>query len=364
MTVSDGLLDQLEHAMAGAGLARRADALRRVTDLFMSGTGSFSDAQIDLFDEVMTRLVDGLEIATRAAFGSRLATSTDAPLKVIRLLAFDAAIEVAGPVLSQSPRVSDEMLVENANSMSQDHLLAISKRKELDASVTDVLLERGNEAVVSSTAGNEGSRFSDNGFSKLVERSEHNAKLALCLWSRPDVPRQVLMSLFQRVSDEVRTALEAARPREVQKIRAAVAVASERIQTVARTGSPAHREAREDVERLYALGELDEGTLLHFAARKDFDRTAVALSLICNLPLNLVELGLVQRRFEQLLVIAKAAGFSWETAKALLLLKASAQGDVVQSELDQCFATFTRLQQKTACTALRFYRLRDQAGRA
>jgi hypothetical protein len=47
-----------------------------------------------------------------------------------------------------------------------------------------------------------------------------------------------------------------------------------------------------------------------------------------------------------------------------LLLKVGGQGDIVQSELDQCFATFTRLQQKTACTALPFYRLRDRAGRA
>jgi hypothetical protein len=74
---------------------------------------------------------------------------------------------------------------------------------------------------------------------------------------------------------------------------------------------------------------------------------------ICNLPLSLGELGLVQRRFEQLLVIAKAAGFSWETAKALLLLNVGAQGDFVQSDFDQCFPTFTRLQEKTACTALR-----------
>jgi uncharacterized protein (DUF2336 family) len=64
----------------------------------MSGTGSFSEAQLELFDDVMTRLAEGLEVAARAAFGSRLATTSDAPLRAIRLLAFDEAIEVAGPV--------------------------------------------------------------------------------------------------------------------------------------------------------------------------------------------------------------------------------------------------------------------------
>lgn len=67
-----------------------------------------------------------------------------------------------------------------------------------------------------------------------------------------------------------------------------------------------------------------------FAAAKDFDRTAIALALVCKVPINVVERSLVQKRFEQLLVFAKAADFSWETAKALLLLKA-ARGDLATS---------------------------------
>lgn len=363
MNARDGLLDQLEDAMGGASVARRADVLRRVTDLFMSGTGSFSEAQLELFDDVMLKLSEGLEVAARAAFGSRLATTSDAPLRVIRQLAFDAAIEVAGPVLSRSDCLSEAMLVENASTMSQDHLLAISRRKQISEVVTDVLVDRGNATVVSSTASNDGSRFSTRGFSQLVEKSMQDARLALCLWSRPDVPRQELMNLFQRVSEDVRTALEAARPREAQQIRAAIAAAGDRIQTMVRTGSSEHRQARDELQQLRAEGMLDEARILRFAAAKDFDRTAVALALVLELPINLVERSLVQKRFEQLLVFAKAAGFSWETAKALLLLKAG-QSDFAHAELDQCFATFSRLQQKTATTALEFYRLRERAGQS
>ena len=49
--------------------------LHRVTDLFVLGSGKFTDDQIDLFDEVMSQLVENIELAARAAFGSRLATS-------------------------------------------------------------------------------------------------------------------------------------------------------------------------------------------------------------------------------------------------------------------------------------------------
>jgi uncharacterized protein (DUF2336 family) len=357
---NDGLLDQLENVMGTASIARRAEVLRRVTDLFMAGTGSFSQAQVELFDEVMIKLAEGLEVAARAAFGGRLAATIDAPLKVTRLLAFDEAIEVAAPVLSHSARLNDELLVENASTMSQDHLLAISKRKWINENVTDILIERGNSAVTSSTVNNGGSRFSTTGFSRLVEKSLQDSRLAFCLWSRPDVPRQDLMNLFQRVSEETRTALEAARPREAQQIRSAIAAASDRIQTIVRTGSPQHQQAREEMKQLCAEGALDEQKILRLAAAKDFDRTAVGLALLCSVPINLVERSLVQKRWEQLLVFAKAAGFSWPTAKALLLLKGS-QGDLTTSDLDQCFATYSRMQQKTAATALQFYRMRERA---
>ncbi|WP_024516152.1 DUF2336 domain-containing protein [Bradyrhizobium sp. Tv2a-2] len=362
MDAYEGLLDQLEDAVGSGSLSRRADVLRRVTDLFMSASGSFSEPQLELFDEVMTRLVQGVELAARAAFGSRLASAVDAPLNIIKMLAFDPAIEVAGPVLSQSTRVTEQMLVENARTMSQDHLLAISRRMEVNESVTDVLLARGNPAVVASTAENSGSRFSGNGFSTLVDKALKDNRLALCVWSRPDIPRHEVVSLFQRVSDEVRAALEAAKPRQAHQIRAAVAAASERLQHMARAGSGIFRDARHEVQELHAQGRLDEAGILRFARAKDFDRTAVALACVCDVSIGVVERALVQKRVEQVIVLAKAARFSWDTAKALLLLKA-AKADFASADLDQYCASFSRLQAKTANTALQFYRLRDRAGR-
>src|SRR5579871_628445 len=349
MGAYEGLLDQLEDAIGGGSLSRRADVLRRVTDLFMSASGSFSEPQLELFDEVLTRLIEGVELAARAAFGSRFAQATDAPLNIIRRLAFDPSIEVAGPVLSQSERVTEEMLLENARTMSQDHLLAISKRSQVDENVTDVLLARGNMAVVSSTAENAGSRFSSDGFAALVDKALGDNRLALCVWSRPDIPRRELISLFQRVSDEVRTAMESAKPRQADQIRAAVATAGERLQRMARAGSGIFRDARSEVEELQAQGKLDEATVLRFARAKDFDRTALALSRICDVSIGVVERALVQKRVEQMIVLAKAAGFAWETAKALLLLKAG-QADFAPGDLDQYCASFTRLQAKTANT--------------
>ena len=51
-----------------------------------------------------------------------------------------------------------------------------------------------------------------------------------------------------------------------------------------------------------------------------------------------------------------------ETTKAVLTLQAG-RGGVAKERLNQCFASFFRLQPKSARSALQFYRLREQANR-
>src|SRR6202035_739007 len=150
---------------------------------------------------VMGRLLENIESAARAQFGSRLAQLPDAPRGVVRTLAQDDAILVAGPVLTHSERIDVDTLVDAAKTKSQDHLLAISGRKELVEAVTDVLVDRGNRTVVSMTARNDGARFSDFGVSTLVTKACDDGDLALCVWGRADIPRQNLVKLLVDASE-------------------------------------------------------------------------------------------------------------------------------------------------------------------
>src|SRR6202007_3369473 len=133
-------------------------------DLFVLGSARYSGEQIALFDDVMSRLLEQVEVSARAAFGHRLATNIKAPPKVMRGLALDNAIEVAGPVLTHSEHVDEGTLVESARTKSQDHLLAIARRKVLSENVTDVLVDRGNHEVTLTAANNPGAAFSDFGY--------------------------------------------------------------------------------------------------------------------------------------------------------------------------------------------------------
>jgi uncharacterized protein (DUF2336 family) len=72
------------------------------------------DEQKALFDEVMGRLVEEIDISARAAFGARLATIINAPKKISRTLALDDTIEVAGPLLAHSEQLDNETLIRGA----------------------------------------------------------------------------------------------------------------------------------------------------------------------------------------------------------------------------------------------------------
>src|SRR5262245_50658588 len=322
MTREQPSIGDLEAAIAGIDVGRRAEALRRMTDLFVTGSASFSTEQVALFDDIMSRLVAEIDSSVRAIFGNRLARVPNAPPKTMRRLALDDEIEVAGPVLLRSMQLDDETLIEGATSKSQDHLFAISGRQRLSPVVTDVLVERGDRRVAIGTASNLGAEFSEFGYSTLVRRSYGDDGLALCVWSRPEIPRQHLLRLFAQASGTVRPKLEPADRRKGKLIREMVAQASDQLQTEVRERSAEYAAARRHVQSMHASGTLSDASLKAFAQAGRFDETALALSLLCDVPIGLVERALVDNWSEQILVLAKAIDLSWDTTKAMLLVQA------------------------------------------
>jgi uncharacterized protein (DUF2336 family) len=325
----------------------------------MNGTG-FSEEHIAMFDEVMSRLVAAIDSSARAEFGDLIAKNPRAPAKTTRLLALDDEIKVAGPILSHSKVLDEATLIEGAKTKSQDHLYAISLRDSIGEAVTDVLLERGDTEVVRSTAKNPGARFSEFGHTTLVTRSRQDGELALRVWARADIPRQHLLSLFASASEDVQMQLEAADRQKVQLYRYLVAQAKSQIQTSIRENSASYAQARPFVEELHRTGALDGEMLAKFAQAGKFDEVTVALSLLCDLPVGHVERAIVHHRADHLMVLAKAIGLSWETTRAILRMRGPSRS-IGASELEANAQSFAKLQQKTAVSAMNFYRLRARA---
>ena len=355
----ESLLDELQATLAHGTVARRVETLRRVTDLFLGGAVDYSDQQIGLFDDVFQCLLLHIETSARTLLANRLAPVDNAPRQTIRALAFDDVIEVAGPVLSQSNCLDDEALIETARNKSQAHLLAISVRKTLSGAVTDVLVLRGNDAVIQSTVKNPGAEFTERGFTRLVDRAEGDEELATCLGLRPNIPRHLYLKLLAKASDRVRRRLEAANPKHAAGVPTAVKEAPRRARSAKSAMTERTAIAHALVKSLYEDGRLDEFQIAAFAEAGKFDETNASIAALANVTVAIAENMMIETRAEGVMILAKVAGMSWSTVRAIIKMRDDLSG-MDPTDLLNCKATYERLRPSTAQQVLRFHRMQQQ----
>ncbi|MGA9010470.1 MAG: DUF2336 domain-containing protein [Xanthobacteraceae bacterium] len=351
------LLDELEAALTSGSIPRRVDILSRVTDLFVHNAESYSEEQIGVFDDVMARLVNTIENKVRAKLAERLAPIANAPSNVIHMLAFDDDIDVAGSVLTLSERLDERDLLISAGTKGQKHLLAISRRRTLSESVTNVLVERGDHEVIHSVVRNTGARFSDAGFRMLVSRSADDDGLATVVGLRPDIPRAHFLLLLEKASTTVRARLSAEHPQAKTTIEGVVAGVVSGIREETRYASPDFAAAQNAVERQNRLRRITEADVYEYARDRKFEETAIALSIMCDTPIDVVERALLDPGAEIILILAKVADLSPSTTRAILLLRAADRG-MSAKDLDQALNSFNKLHTDTARRVLSFFRAR------
>src|ERR1700676_770475 len=357
---SESLLDELQTTLSHGTVARRVETLRRVTDLFINGAVDFSNDQIGLFDDVFQCLMEHIESSAKALLANRLAPIDTAPPLTVRALAFDDLIEVAAPVLSKSERLDDDTLIETARNKSQAHLMAISTRRVLSGAVTDVLVLRGNDAVIHSTVNNPGAEFSERGFTRLVDRAEGGDSLATCLGMRPTIPRHLYLKLLAKASATVRTRLQGAHPQQAGEVPTAVREATRLARSVSSAITRETAIAHALVKSLYEDGRLDEHQVEAFAEAGKFDEANAAIAALANVSVSVAENMMVETHAEGIMILAKVSGMSWSTVKALINMRDDLSG-MEPTDLAACRATYERLRPSTAQQVLRFHRMQQTA---
>ena len=242
-TTPQSLIDELEDAVNKSDMRRRATTLRRLTDLFIVNGSGFSEQQIAMFDEVMSRLVIAIDSSARAEFGDLIAKHPNAPPRTSRVLALDDEIKVAGPILSHSRQFDDATLIEGAKTKSRNHLYAISQRELIGEAVTDVLVERGNEEVVRSTAANPGAQFPSTAARRLRRAPKVTANWRFASGYVPTF-RGSIFCACSAASENVQKQLEGAERQKVELYRYMVAQAKGQLQTKMREASSGYATAR------------------------------------------------------------------------------------------------------------------------
>lgn len=354
------LIAELEDALKQGSPEKRTAVLRRVTDVFLNDADRLNEQQIGVFDDVLCHLIQRIETKALVQLSASLAPVDNAPLEVVRNLARNDQIAVAGPVLSQSNRLTDDDLIEIAESKSQAHLLAMSGRNSLAEAVTDVLVERGDRQVSHRLAVNSGARFSETGFATLVRNAKTDDGLAERLGGRLDIPLQMLHQLLQQATDLVRSRLLASAPPEKQEeIQRALANVASAV--AGETTKPRDFNASESlVQQLNRQGKLNEAVLANFARELRYEEMVSTLALFCQAPVEAIERLMKHVGHEGVVLACKAAQLSWPTCGNVLQAR-FAPHEVADSELKEARTSFLSLSQAAAQRALRFMLVQSTA---
>jgi uncharacterized protein (DUF2336 family) len=360
MTIATSLIPGLDEIVRNGDPKRRAEAARKISEMFLQGAAQFRPAHVDLFDGFLVDLVPHTEAAARAGLAERLSLLANAPLKLVGQLAREDEISIAGPVLRRSPVLNDKVLIEIARMKGQGHLLAMSERATLSADLTDVIVRRGDREAVRRAAGNAGAHFSQNGYSTLIRRAGHDGVLTLTVGQREDLSGSQLKDLLAGSIDIVRRRLfevvKPARQADIKQAMSAISGVPERVE-VRRDFAPAQRA----VIALHRGGELNEAALLGFAKSHKYEESVAALSAMSGVKIPTLDRLVAGDRQDPVLIVGKAVGLEWATVRALILLRLGPSKVPSPTDIENARVNFTRLMPSTAERVVGFWQTQQSA---
>ena len=176
---------------------------------------------------------------------------------------------------------------------------------------------------------------------------------------RDDIPRPHFLMLLDKASSAVRARLVAENPQASTDIEGVVAEVVGSIRSEIRNASPAFAAAEAAVERQNRIHRIGEAEIYQYAKERKFEESAIALSILADTPIDVVERALLDPGAEIILILFKVAGLSPTTTKAVLLLRASDRG-MSAEDLEQSLVSFNKLQSDTAKRVLSFFRTRTR----
>eukprot|EP00903_Cladosiphon_okamuranus_P001714 g1712.t1 len=265
----------------------------------------------------LTILLDDPSRPVRKAIAQVLAASPHAPGHVIRCLAHDVD-EIAAPILTQSPILTDAELVDLLAEGSDGVQCAIAARENLPASLCAAICEVGCEAACRTLLDNRSANMLQSSLLRLAQRFEDRPDLCDQLLKTRDLPLatrfQLLMRLAENLDDHP-IVLE-----RVPEHQRATFLSDAEDKVVLRLALEAGAEdLPEFVEHLRQHGKLTTRLLLRAVCCGRLRFFAAALANLGGVPLPRLCKLLVSVRRSALQAILRKAGLPLRAHQAFLL---------------------------------------------
>lgn len=268
--------------------------------------GRQSNAQ--LVEAVLELLVRDVAKEVRKALAEAVADSHEVPPSIARRLATDE-IEVAEPVLRQSPLLSDEDLIEIVRTNAMQYALAVAGRSQISEAVSEVLVDTGEAPVVARLVGNVGARLSQETLRRVVADFGAEREVQDRLVRRPELSFELVDRLVRLIAEGLEWELVRTHRMPLEQAQAIMRAARERsaIDLVARDHGS--RSLEQHLRARFQAGELGHETLLGMLRDGDVAGFEVAVALHAREPVARVRRLLYDADRRRLAAICVRAGF-------------------------------------------------------
>jgi uncharacterized protein (DUF2336 family) len=234
-----------------------------------------------LADAVLALLVKDLEKKVRQTLAEALAASPNLPARIASRLARDD-IEVARPVLEQSPVLGDEELGEIVRTHAMQYALAVAGREHLSECLSEILAETGEAEVVGRLVGNGGARISVKTLRRIADDYQGDRSVQERLIRRPALPYELVDLLVAAIGERLEWELVRDRRMSADEARQLMAATRDRATLSIVTREHAERSLERELRHRLSNGDLGPEDILSFLRDGEIGRVEAALVLLAD----------------------------------------------------------------------------------
>jgi uncharacterized protein (DUF2336 family) len=291
-----------------------------------------------LAQAVLELLARDAEKTVRQALAEAAAASANLPQGIARRLA-DDELEVARPILTHSPVLTDDELVEIVRTRAVQYALAVASRERLSEWLSDAVADTHDPEVVGVLTGNPGAALSVATLRRIADDYRDDRAVQDRLIRRPALPYELVEQLVTALGERLEWDLIRQRRIGKAEARQLMAAARERaaLSTVAREQE--ERSIERELRHRFTAGDLGPEDIVRFLRDGEIARLEAGLALLAGLDLLRVRALLYGMNKRGLAALCARAGFGAPHYVALRMALDLAEQGLEGSDPESTYAS-------------------------
>lgn len=347
MTTPFGEIVALAKDRTAAGRRRMAV---KFGDAYIVHATQFSPKERSIALEILATVLRDASLELRRELSHRLAQEDDVPHRLVTALAHDV-IEVARPILQNSPDLTEDDLLGVLAKGSVQHRVAIAKRSSMGNRLIEALAGTREAPVALALLGNIAIHIPETALRALAAQALERGDIGEAIAQRSELTTEIAEKIYWLIGNELKAQIKSRFDLDGGKLDR---VLQETVVHLAgRQTSPAMR--RTVADRILASGKVDGPLMIDVLKNRGVDLFKDLLAGLTKFEPKMIDVLCGTECSEPLALVLRALGFAKTEAASLLMLvhdRIAGQTQFDPGALNDALSTFSRLTPGDAKTVM------------